>query len=72
MILAPEDLLSAKERELDNKNNVKSEVFSIGATVISAGLLTDFSELYDYPNNTFLKGKHSAKTAEWLEQENYT
>jgi hypothetical protein len=38
---------------IDNKSNPKSEVFSIGATVISAGILDDLSQAYNYKNYAF-------------------
>ena len=39
-LLAPEDLEQAKKDAVDNKGNYKAEIFSIGATVLSAGLLS--------------------------------
>lgn len=32
---------------MDDINNFQSEMFSIGMTVLSAALLTDFSNIYD-------------------------
>jgi hypothetical protein len=51
--LAPEDLIEAKKASIDNKSNTKSEIFSIGATVLSAGILNSLQSVYDYKNLTF-------------------
>ena len=48
MLLAPEDLPELAKHAIDNKSNVQSEIFSIGATVISAGLLGDLKAAYNY------------------------
>ena len=72
LLLAPEDLVSASSKLVDNKNNLKSEVFSIGATVLSAGILDNLSSLYDYPNNSFNSHNLSAKTVQWLEHPYYS
>lgn len=52
-MLAPEDLEEAKKDAIDNKGNYKSEIFSIGATVLSAGLLKNLQEMYDYKTLLF-------------------
>lgn len=48
VLLAPEDLPELAKHAIDNKTNVQSEIFSIGATVISAGLLSDLKAAYNY------------------------
>jgi serine/threonine protein kinase len=53
VVLAPEDLKLASQNQVDNSDNPKSEVFSIGATVLSAGILQETSDLYDYGHWTF-------------------
>lgn len=53
-MIAPEDFEEAKKDAIDNKPNCYSETFSIGATVLSAGLLNNLQEMYDYPKLTFL------------------
>jgi len=40
--------------------------------VLSAGLLSDLADLYDYPTWTFSKERHSANTIKWLEQKQYS
>lgn len=41
LLLAPEDFPELARSAIDNKHNLQSEVFSIGATVLCAGLLND-------------------------------
>ena len=71
-MLAPEDLQPPTLGQLDNSANTQSEVFSIGATILSAGILQDLADLYDYSSWTFSAEKLSAKTLLWLEQQQYS
>lgn len=48
VFLAPEDLADLVKNSIDNKANNQSEIFAIGATVLSAGLLDDFKGVYNY------------------------
>lgn len=47
-LLAPEDMNNWQTNHLDNDNNHQSELFAIGATIISAALLSDFKSVYDF------------------------
>lgn len=48
VLLAPEDFPELVNNAIDNKSNKQSEVFAIGATVISAGLLDNLRTAYNY------------------------
>lgn len=52
-LLAPEDIDQAKKDLVNNKGNYKSEIFSIGATILSTGLLDNLQEVYDYKKIVF-------------------
>ena len=47
-------------------------MFSIGTTIIAAGILDNMSSIYDYQGRQFNYEEHSAKTTEWLEHPNYS
>ena len=66
VMLAPEDLECARISKVASINNEKGDIFSIGATVIGAGILDDMSSIYDYPNRKFNYEVHSQKTSAWL------
>ena len=51
--LAPEDFPLLQTNTLDNDGNEQSEVFAIGATVLSAGILDDLKSVFDYKNKTY-------------------
>lgn len=72
VFLAPEDLKSATELKLDSRDNEKSELFSIGATVMSAGILDDLKEIYDGKNKAFRQEEHMRKTTQWLDHPDYS
>jgi hypothetical protein len=65
-LLAPEDIEEAKMEVIDNKGNYKSEVFSIGATVLSAALLDNLQDLYDYKNLAFSEEIFKKKINQWM------
>lgn len=44
--LSPEDVHKMEMGGVEDRTNFNSEVFSIGLTVLSAGMLTDFASLY--------------------------
>lgn len=52
-LLAPEDLGELQRGALENDDNSQSEIFAIGATIISAGILGNFSSVYNYKTKTF-------------------
>jgi hypothetical protein len=39
---------------------------------LSAGILDDLADSYDYSNKAFRSEAHSKKTTEWLDHPNYT
>lgn len=47
-------------------------MFSIGLTVLSAGVLEDFSNLYDIKLHTFNEDKLQRKLDEWRINEKYS
>lgn len=55
-MLAPEDMDLLQKEALHNTPNQHSEMFSIGATVLSAGTLNDLSGVYNYPQKSFNLG----------------
>ena len=61
VLLAPEDISAFTQGRLDNRDNDKSEIFSMGTTVMGAGLLDDMSSLYNYPTPS--GGKFAAQIA---------
>lgn len=51
--LAPEDMDRMEMGKLEDTGNFHSEVFSIGLSVLSAGMLQDFTGLYNIRNFRF-------------------
>lgn len=47
-LLAPEDMNNWQTSHLDNDNNHQSEIYAIGATVMSAAILSDFRSVYNF------------------------
>lgn len=72
LLLAPEDLAELAGNAIDNKGNQQSEVFSIGATVLSAGLLHDLQSSYDYKKFQFVSSEWEARRDEWAEHPKYS
>ncbi len=72
MLLAPEDFPELANNAIDNKSNKQSEVFSIGATVISAGLLDDLRGAYKYKDKKFLSEEFNAIKDKWASDEKYS
>ena len=54
----------------DNSENTKSEIFSIGATILSAGLLKNFNGIYK--KNIFDNNGLTELKEEWLAHPRYT
>jgi hypothetical protein len=52
--------------------NEQSEIFAIGATVLSAGILGDFSSVYNYQDKTFNFAAFKEKRTIWAETPRYS
>jgi hypothetical protein len=48
--LSPEDMDQLHLGAVDNKKNIYSELFSIGLTLVSVGILKDCTDIYDIEN----------------------
>jgi serine/threonine protein kinase len=72
VFLAPEDLAEISKNAIDNKANVQSEIFSIGATVIAAGILDDFKGVYNYKKLLFNHEELKIRTDKWVEHSRYS
>lgn len=71
-LLAPEDLGELQRGALENDANGQSEIFAIGATVISAGILGNFSSVYNYKTKTFNTQAFRDLRRAWAENERYS
>jgi serine/threonine protein kinase len=71
-LLAPEDLAELKRGGLQNDSNEHSEVFAVGATILSAGILGDFSGVYNYQDKTFDLAAFRDKRRAWAETARYS
>lgn len=72
VLLAPEDFPELVSNAIDNKSNKQSEIFSIGATVISAGLLDDLRTAYKYKNKKFVSEEFNVIKDKWASDEIYS
>jgi serine/threonine protein kinase len=72
VLLAPEDFSELVNNAIDNKSNKQSEVFSIGATVISAGLLDDLRCAYKYKDKKFVSEEFNVIKDKWASDEKYS
>lgn len=57
---------------MENDGNAQSEVFAIGATVISAGILGNFSSVYNYKTKTFNTQAFRELRRNWANSERYS
>ncbi len=71
-LLAPEDIAELQRGAFDNEINNQSEVFAIGATVLSIGILGNFSDVYNYRNKTFDLNAFNQKRLQWAEHPKYS
>lgn len=71
-LLAPEDFPLLQNNNLDNDANEQSEIFAIGATVLSAGILDDLSSIYDYKNKTYNFALFQNKKQIWADSDRYS
>lgn len=71
-LLAPEDLGELQRGALENDDNGQSEIFAIGATVISAGILGNFSSVYNYKAKTFNTQAFRDICRAWADSERYS
>jgi hypothetical protein len=71
-LLAPEDLGELQRGALENDANGQSEIFAIGATVISAGILDGFSSVYNYKTKTFNTQAFRDLRRSWVENDRYS
>ena len=51
-LLAPEDMALLQTNHLDNDGNEYSEIFAIGATILSAATLSNFSSVYHFKDHS--------------------
>lgn len=51
-LLAPEDMALLQTNHLDNDGNEHSEIFAIGATIMSAATLSNFASVYQFKDNS--------------------
>ncbi len=71
-LLAPEDFSELQRGSLENDHNTQSEIFAIGATVISAGILSGFEGVYNYKNKTFNTQAFREVRRKWANSERYS
>jgi serine/threonine protein kinase len=71
-LLAPEDLAKLELGATDNEENEHSEVFSIGLTVIAAGILENPSPIYNLKNFTFDKAYAADLIKKWKTSKHYS
>ncbi len=71
-LLAPEDVEKLALGATDNEENVNSELFSIGLTVIAAGILENPSSIYDFKTFTFDTAHATELINKWKTSKNYS
>lgn len=64
-LLAPEDMNKLELGGMDDVKNSQPEMFSIGMTILSAALLTDFSDVYDVKKFRFKYDQAGEYLYEW-------
>lgn len=57
---------------MDDINNFQSEMFSIGMTILSAALLTDFSNVYDVKKLKFNYEVATSYLEKWKTNDTYS
>lgn len=57
---------------MENDDNQQSEIFAIGAAIISAGILGDFSSVYNFKNKTFNTQAFKELKKTWGSSERYS
>lgn len=57
---------------MDDINNFQSEMFSIGMTILSAALLTDFSNVYDIKKFKFNYDAATDYLEQWKANDTYS
>ena len=70
--LAPEDIDKISKGELSDGPGDISEAFSIGLSVLSAGNLSDYEELYDLQNNALNFGGLNEALKLWAHNYGYS
>jgi serine/threonine protein kinase len=70
--LAPEDFPLLQNNTLDNDANEQSEMYAIGATILSAGILDNLSNAYDYKNKTYEFATLTNKRRIWGDSDKYS
>lgn len=70
--LAPEDLDRISKNELFDASNEVGEAFSIGLSVLSAGTLSDFEDLYDLNSNSFNFARFNEALHFWRSNNSYS
>ena len=71
-LLAPEDMAKLQLGASDNEENNLSEIFSIGLTVIAAGILENPSGIYDLKTFTFNQGAATDLINRWKNSKHYS
>lgn len=57
---------------MDDISNYKSEMFSLGMTILSAAMLTDFSDVYDVKKFKFRYDEMNDYLHEWRNNTEYS
>lgn len=70
--LAPEDLDRISKNELFDASNEVGEAFSIGLSVLSAGTLSDFEDLYNLNSNSFNFARFNEALHFWRSNNSYS
>ena len=72
VFLAPEELKKLKDGEIIVPDSDSNEMFAIGMTMLSAGILKDSEDLYDYKQYTFDYEEADTRINFWLTRNQYT
>jgi hypothetical protein len=72
--LAPEDIedLRKGSKRVDLGSNEPAELYSLGLTLLSAGILKDNKDLYDIQNMRFNTAEFQKRGNFWLTRQRYS
>ena len=65
-------MLLLQNNHIENEDNEQSQIFAIGATILSAGILQDFTPVYNYGKKAFIEQAFRDKRKVWAENEKYS
>lgn len=71
-LLAPEDVAQLQLGATDNDVNTQSEIFSIGLTIIAAGILENPSSIYNLQHFTFNEAVATELIKKWKSSKHYS